>query len=704
MKIKDLMTAELYTLTKKATLKSAAGLFIKNKIDGAPVVDNEGKLIGLITKRHIMEAFYGGRDQRDSIENIITKEIITIDENAKPAKAWKMPVGRLPVVDRDGKLKGILTRTDLVNGFYNYNQEILEKLKTILASTRNAIVAINNNGIIEIFNNAAAQIVGVEKNRAIGSSIREILPYSGLLDVVKSGKAEIAKKLKIDNKIVISNRNPLIKNDEIIGAVGIFQDISDLTSISEELKYSQNLNRELDGIIEAISDGIYITDGKGYTTRINSTYEKISGIKGEQVIGRHMKDLVDEGYYSESVTLHVLKEKKPVTITHEIRTGIEVMVTGTPVFDEEGNIIRVVTTVRDMKKLSKMRKELDETKKLKARYYNELEILREQQLEMDDIVIESSKMKDIVELAIRLGHFNSTVLITGESGVGKEIVAKIIHRAGHFDESKGSFIKINCGAIPESLLESELFGYEKGAFTGAKKQGKPGLFELAEDGTLLLDEIGELPLSLQVKLLRALQEREIYRIGGTEPIKINTRIIAATNKELKKQIKKGKFREDLYYRLNVVPINVPPLRSRKKEIIPMIHHFLLKYNKKFNTNKKLALNLLKFFENYKWPGNVRQLENTIERLIVTVRDEVITIEHLHSEFSSEITINEFNQGKFFDNSIVISHDFNIKKAVANLEKKLLKKAKEKATTTRKMASLLGVSQPTVVRKLKKYNL
>ncbi len=702
MKIKDIMTKELLTLKADDNIKTAAGLFIENKIDGAPIVDKKKNLIGLITKRHIMEAYYYTYNHDRPVREFMTEDIITILEDAEPSEAWKIPVGRLPVLDKDGKLKGMLTRTDLVNGFYDYNQEILEKLTTILESARNAVVAINNEGIIEIFNNAAAKTVGIEKSKALGCPIEEILPHTGLLGVLKTGRVEIAKKLKIDDKLVISNRNPLIKNNKIIGAVGIFQDISDLEAISQELQYSQNLNRELDTIIEAISDGLYVTDGKGYTTRINSAYEKISGIKAEEVIGKHMKDLVEEGYYSESVTLLVLKEKKAITITHEIRTGIEVMITGTPVFNDEGNIVRVVTTVRDMKTLSRMRKELAETKKLSAKYYNELKKLREQQLEIDDVIIESPRMKEIIELTIRLGHFNSTVLITGESGVGKEIIAKIIHKASRSEEKKGSFIKVNCGAIPENLLESELFGYEKGAFTGAKKQGKPGLFELAENGTLLLDEVAELPLSLQVKLLRALQEREIYRVGGTYPIKINTRILAATNRDLEKQVKEGEFREDLFYRLNVVPVNVPPLKERKEEIIPMVQYYLEKYNNKFNTNKKIALDLLSFFEKYDWPGNVRQLKNTIERLVVMVTEDIISIKHLPTDFFHEI--DETNKDKYFDNSIILSHDFNIKKAVEDLEKKLLIKARKKVKTTRKMASILGISQATVVRKLNKYNI
>lgn len=572
-------------------------------------------------------------------------------------------------------------------------------LNTILKSTRNGIIVIDKYGKIILYNQAAANIIGVSPKKALDSDLEDILPSRGLMEVLETGKPQIAQKFKIDDRAVISNRTPLIQDDKIIGAVGIFQDISDLESISQELESTKNLNRELDTIIEAVTDGLYITDGEGYTTRINSTYEEITGIKAEEVMGKHMEDLVEEGYYSESVTLHVLKERKPVTITHEIKTGKEVMVTGTPVFDEEDNIIRVVTTVRDMEALARMKKKLNESKKLNARYYNELEQLRLQQLKLEDVVIQSQKMQEVVELALRSGQFNSTVLITGESGTGKEVLARIIHKSSQENINSGSLIKVNCGAIPDNLLESELFGYEKGAFTGAKEEGKPGLFELAEGGTLFLDEIGELPRKLQVKLLRALQENEIMRIGGTEPIQINTRIVAATNQNLEKLVEQDKFREDLYYRLNVIPLEVPPLRERKDDIEALLRHFLNIFNDKFDTNKKLSLTLIEKLKNYSWPGNVRQLKNIVERMVVMVTDDIIKVEHLPTDLKKELNI--------IDNNCAIrieEDDLNLEKAKTMIEKKLLKKAMEKAKTTREIASLVGVSQPTVVRKMKKYDL
>ncbi|WP_236777820.1 sigma 54-interacting transcriptional regulator [Anoxybacter fermentans] len=574
----------------------------------------------------------------------------------------------------------------------NYNEE---KLKTILDAAHNAIVAVDEQGFITIFNHAAEKIVGVNAEEVMGQPVDEVIPTTGLLTVLKTGQAEYSQKMKIGDVMVLTNRTPIIKDGKIVGAVAIFQDISELESISQELKSIKELNRELDTIIESISDGVYITDGEGNTLRVNSAYERISGIKAEEVIGRNMKELVEEGVYSQSVTLLVLEEREPVTITHEIKTGKEVLITGNPVFDEEGNIVRVVTTVRDLAELNSLKQQLAETRKLSQRYHSELAQLRLQQLELDDVVIQSEAMQKVIKLALRLGEVNSTVLITGESGVGKEIVAKIIHRTGQGHE--GSLIKVNCGAIPENLLESELFGYEKGAFTGARKEGKPGLFELAEGGTLFLDEISELSLNLQVKLLRAIQEKEIVRVGGVNPIKIQVRIIAATNRNLEQMVKEGKFREDLYYRLNVVPIYVPPLRERREDIIPLIYHFLERFNTQFKTNKRFDPEALKALERYDWPGNVRELENTVERLVVLTNNDLIGIDDLPEYIRSDEYVKT-------PSNIIVPSLMPLKDAVEEVEKQIIAKALQKYSTTREVAKVLGVSQPTIVRKMKKYGL
>jgi transcriptional regulator with PAS, ATPase and Fis domain len=304
------------------------------------------------------------------------------------------------------------------------------------------------------------------------------------------------------------------------------------------------------------------------------------------------------------------------------------------------------------------------------------------------LVVYSEKMMKLVDLAIRIAQVDSTVLISGESGVGKELMAKLIHDQS--PRSLGPFIKINCGAIPENLLESELFGYEAGAFTGASKQGKLGIFELASSGTLFLDEIGELPLSLQVKLLRAIQEQEFVRVGGVKPRKVDIRFIAATNRDLEQMMKEGRFRDDLYYRLNVIPMLIPSLRERKEDILPLVHHFEQKLTQKFKMEKRFAPAVLRVFLNYPWAGNVRELENIIERLFVTSPEQLIRLEHLPEKL---LAIKEENKP---------ARLIPLKEAMEQVEQRLIEDALGVYGNTYKAAEALGIDQSTLIRKKAKY--
>lgn len=467
---------------------------------------------------------------------------------------------------------------------------------------------------------------------------------------------------------------------------------TDNTDLQLELEELREKARELDAILEWSHDGIWIMDGKGVTLRVSKSWEDFAGIKREHVIGRSVYDIVREGIYSDSAAIHVMQELKPVSIIYETRTGRRALVTGNPVFNEDGSLWRIVSNIRDITELLRIKEELEKTQGVARRFQEEIRLLREQQLQSDGVVIRSRKMANVIDLAGRAAQSDATILILGESGTGKEVVARLIHKLSK--RSEGPYIKINCGAIPEALLESELFGYEGGSFTGARRQGKPGLFEMAEGGTLFLDEIGEMPLQLQSKLLLAIQDRQIYRIGGTAPLDLNVRIVAATNRDLKKMVMEGKFRGDLYYRLNVVPIEIPPLRDRKEDIIPLAFHFLDKFNKKYNLNKRFSPRVIELMANYSWPGNVRELENLTERLVVTSPVDEISEEHLPEELKREIEVTGASMEGFV----------NLKEAIESLEKRLLKQALERYGTTRKAAAALGVAQPTVVRKARKYGL
>lgn len=445
---------------------------------------------------------------------------------------------------------------------------------------------------------------------------------------------------------------------------------------------------ELETVFDTSYDMFYISDGNGITQRVSPSCERLYGCKPEDLVGKSIYELERSGVFQPSITRLVLERKEKVQVVQSTRLGGRLMVFGTPVKDEQGNIVRVVNFCRDISEEKRLQEELEDARGLLEGYRQELRKWSQLTVQDGAFITKSKQMEQVVALAGKLAEVDSTVLILGESGVGKEVVASYIHNNSHRKEKP--IIKVNCSAIPEHLLESELFGYEKGAFTGATKEGKPGLFELANEGTLVLDEIGELPLNLQVKLLRVLQEQELVRIGGTKPIKIDVRIIAATNRNLQEETRLGRFREDLYYRLNVVPINIPPLRERTDDILPLLLFFKDKFNRKYKKAKTLSQEALDCLQAYKWPGNVRELQNIVERLIVITDQDVIEIGHL-PEMVHTVQLSY--------SKVSVTEILPLKKAILLLETQLLSMAHDKYGTTTRMAEVLEVDQSTISRKL-----
>jgi len=454
---------------------------------------------------------------------------------------------------------------------------------------------------------------------------------------------------------------------------------------------------ELEVIVDSMHDGIGVANEEGRIIRLNKSYERMTGLTKEEAgLGKLLVNVEKEGIISQSIALQVLKKRKPVTISQRIKTGMEFLATGIPVFNDEGKITRVIVNFRDLSELNRLREEIDKSKDLSARYHMELETLRKKQL-LTSINVKSPAMTRVFELANLIATVDTTVLITGESGVGKEVVARYIHSSSHRNNSP--FIQINCGAIPDNLLESELFGYEGGAFTGANQDGKPGLFEVANNGTIFLDEIGEMPLNLQVKLLMVLQNREICRVGSTKPIKLDVRIIAATNQNIEALINQGRFREDLFYRLNVVPIEIPPLRERVEDILPLSLEFLTKFNEKYSHNKRFDLRALQILETYSWPGNIRQLENLIERMVITTQEDVIKPQDAANYLKFPSGRPESGGG-----GIIIQDIIPLKRALSMVEKELVKRALKLHGTTRNAAKVLEVGHSSIIRKVEKYKL
>ncbi|MDR1043311.1 MAG: sigma 54-interacting transcriptional regulator [Clostridiales Family XIII bacterium] len=432
-------------------------------------------------------------------------------------------------------------------------------------------------------------------------------------------------------------------------------------------------NVELNDIFERSPDSIYITDENGMTQRVNKAFEESTGINREAVRDKNVLALEEEGYFRPSVYGIVIKEKRTISFLQKGK-GWTAIATGAPVCDENGKIYRVISNARD----------LDEIKKITT--YMESSPVEEGEDEDEFIVAESKEMKQVLDTAKQVADVDSNVLISGESGVGKGVVARYIHRHSH---RKGeAFVEINCGAIPDNLLESELFGYEGGAFTGADKKGKIGLIELADKGTLFLDEIGELPMMLQVKLLNFLQSRNITRVGGTKERALDVRVVAATNRDLSTMVAEGLFRDDLFYRLHVVPIFIPPLRERPEDIYPAAQYFARKYMKRYNKEIEVSDESLSSLLHHRWMGNMRELENYMERMVVMSNSEDIprNMEQPENHRPKDSTVNHMT----------------IAEMLERYEAEIVRTAYNDNPTTYKLAEALGISQPSASRKIKKY--
>lgn len=471
--------------------------------------------------------------------------------------------------------------------------------------------------------------------------------------------------------------------------------------LKEQLKEYQTYYKDLQTIFDISYDVLYVSDAEGNTIRASSACEKIWGKTPEKLIGKSVYELEEEGIYNPSATRMALEKKQKVQIIQTTKTGRLLSVVSTPIFDERKNITRIVNASRDITEIHELEEEIKNMKMLIKGYQKQLSTHNMDPIK-NQIIYCSTYMQELIPMLDQIATVDSTVLITGESGVGKEVVANYIHKNSYRDIKP--FIKINCAAIPDDLLESELFGYEAGAFTGATKGGKAGLFELANNGTLFLDEIGDMSLTLQTKLLRFLQDGEIRRVGGAKSQKINVRIIAATNQNLQHQIDKELFRKDLYYRLNVIPIKIIPLRKRKADIVPLVHHFLNVKTNTLNLKKTFSDDVFKVLENYDWPGNVRELENVVERLIVTSQSNKICMTNIPQYILDSIENAKNNSGQDLDNQICINELIPLKDAVSLVEKHLLEKAQKQYSTLNEIAQVMEVNQSTVSRKMHKYGL
>jgi TyrR family helix-turn-helix protein len=448
-----------------------------------------------------------------------------------------------------------------------------------------------------------------------------------------------------------------------------------------------NVNVDWTELIEYVQNNLVICDKRGMILYIDKTIENMYLKPRNELIGKSVYDLEKEGIFQPSISKKVIETKIKQTLIQETKVGTKFLLTANPVFDSDGNIKFVVSYSHDVTELVGLKEYVTKMEKEMEQVRTELQTLKKKKYCEGEFLVSSPLMNQVLSAAEKIADFDVTVLLTGQSGTGKSKLAKYIHRRSI--RKNGPLVEINCGSIPESLLESELFGYESGSFSGAKQQGKKGLVEMAEGGTLFLDEIGDLPLNLQVKLLTLIQEKKFYRVGGTKPREVNFRLIAATNVNIAQMTKDGKFRQDLYFRLSVVPIHIPALYERPEDVIAFILEFTNRFNKQYHLHKSFHPDAIDLLSRYDWPGNVRELENMIERIMLTTDVQVIRVNDLPAIF------------KLKEETVSVE-GMTLQEMMEEYESKILANAYKQLKSTTKVAEKLGISQATVVRKLQKY--
>lgn len=649
---------------------------------GIVLVQKNEKIVGYIDSENML----GQILESDSLdENIkFSTDVLIVPEDS--TVEFYHNVSIFLGVNRNGEIVGASSLKEARNKVAHLK---LYWRDQIFNSARIGVITTDLNFRITFVNEMAEEILGLSRNFLLYRNYKALLRVENLEEVLR-GKQLVSTNCGINFKQIIGNFSPLFEDGKITGIVHIFYLKEQLEEAIQELEFVRNLNEDLKAIYSSSEEEILVLNAKGEIIRSAGTFLRDfwNLDQPEMLIGKNVSDLQRDGFFQQDILEMSRNKKGKFVLIHENPRGRKIWSVATPVF-YENKLEKVVIVSRDITEINQLKEELEIARKKSDKYKQELDEMMKKTQSEKKLVYRSKIMERMVEQIRQVASVDSTVFLYGESGVGKEVIAQTIHNCSH--RSGQAYIRVNCGAIPENLMESEFFGYEKGAFTGADKNGKPGLFELADKGSIFLDEITELPLNLQVKLLRVLQEKEVMRIGGVKSMKIDVRVIAATNRDIKKLVEEKKFREDLYYRLNVIPVTVPPLRDRPEDIISLSIHFVQRYNRSYQREKTLTREALEILESYHWPGNVRELQNVIERLVVTTRDNSINGEDVMSVL--------FGDMKEKKKKPLVGSIIPLKDAVEEVEAQLIRSALQKYGTAARAAEVLGISQATISRKI-----
>ncbi len=670
--------------------------FHRFRLDALPVVDGEGALIGILTKWALYRCLISRVSPEEKIDGYYIRDVIFVRshqvldddilENIKNS-----PVGQRVVVDEKGRPVGMLTKINIVFFLLYSTETLMTELAAVLNAIPIGVIAVDNRGLVKLINPAAESLLDRPRESVAGQPLAGTFRQFNLDGVLADGKVRLWEKCRLDSRTVIYSGHPIRCNDRISGAIGIVQDLTEFENISQELESVKRLKQTLETILASIDSGIVVTDEKGVVVRVNQAARALLRKSQEEVVGREFKEV----FGSRVVDMVLYKGISEVDVGS--LGGQSFLMTSNPVL-ESGSVVGTVTNLifRNLIKLKYLMSRLDLLENQLNHYKKELIKATASRYSFDSIITRSRAMTRLKKEAMAAASGFSNILLLGESGTGKELFAHAIHDAS--PRRMSPFVKVNCAAIPENLLESELFGYEDGAFTGAKKGGKPGKFELAHGGTIFLDEIGDMPLPLQAKILRVLQDREVERVGGTGTIQVDVRIIAATNMNITEMVNKNKFRKDLYYRLNVISLQIPPLRERREDVMFIAEHYLKHFNQVMGTEVRgFSRESVMILENHDWPGNVRELANMVERAVNMNSGGLIRPEHL-PPYLVERNVKP-------EPVLEQEEEVDYRKKLKDYEKSLMLAALQDAGGRfSKAAEMLGMSRSRFYEKMAAYNI
>jgi len=696
------MTTDYVDLPPGSTIRQVISAFSMKRLDICCITE-DNKLVGIVHKYTVYKALLDNYALEDSISQLINREVITIYKEQHLLEARDIMiqgnVSQAVVLDNNNQVHGIMTKTDLITSNMAALQDMLNRMTSLIENLQDAVIFINKDLKITTLNKTFVTLFDLEKELLIGSKIETLVPSfkRWIVETFRTEKIHDAKRIDLQDFTVIASFIPIKELGNVSGVMIVLRDITSFENIADELETTNNIRKILDSALDLSYDGVVITDNNGDITMTNKGFNELFNFtNSKKILGRSIAEIAPQINSDQSLKYDRKIKGELIEIDQK-----KCIVAQMPIYQNGQKIGAILKIIfRQLETWKDILFHMDKLENQVNFYRDELMRISQVSNSFKHIITVNEQMDKLKKEASVAAKSPTNILITGESGTGKELIAKGIHEASG---RKGEFVTINCGAIPAELLESEFFGYEEGAFTGAKRGGKKGKFEIANNGTLFLDEIADMPFALQVKLLRVIQEQEFERLGAIESTKVDVHILTATNKNIAALVEQEKFREDLYYRINVIHLKIPSLKERLDDIPLLCKHFIDKFNYKFGKNIiGVTPEVIQAFQKYHWPGNIRELENTLERAYhftdsSWIKMDLISKKFTHSDRSTTNRMEKQNTNQ--------ADNIDRKNVIDNTDKEIILKALIQSEGNRtKAASILGISRTTLYNKINKYSI